>query len=158
MVVENAYLEDIQRIWKENNSGYITYESNQMAIKDKKMKQLVWRENNITMAYAIVYLGKDFCEKDEYPNRIANMPEKVVYIWEIVTDKKYTGKGIANKLMEYIIDQYNDFSIYSCVDLSNIPSFKLHKKNGFKVLYEFEKNENSKSSLHAMMVKNGKEI
>lgn len=26
MVVENAYLEDIQRIWKENNSGYITYE------------------------------------------------------------------------------------------------------------------------------------
>lgn len=47
MVLENAYLEDIQRIWKENNSGYITYESNQMAIKDKKMKQLVLRGNKI---------------------------------------------------------------------------------------------------------------
>ena len=152
MVIENAYLEDIQRIWKENNSGYISYESNQMAVKDEKMKQLVWRENNTTMAYAIVYLGRDFCEKDGYPNRIENMPEKVAYIWEIVTDKRYIGKGIANKLIEHIIDEYKGFSIYSCIDLSNIPSLKLHKKNGFKILYEFEEKDNN-SSLHAMMVK-----
>ena len=33
MIVENQYLEDIQKIWEENNSGYITEESNQMLLK-----------------------------------------------------------------------------------------------------------------------------
>lgn len=59
MVFENDYLDDIRRIWKENNSGYISNESNEKAIKDEGMNQFVWRENNVTMAYAIVYLGKD---------------------------------------------------------------------------------------------------
>ena len=96
MIVENDYLEDIQRIWKENNSGYISYESNQQAITDKNMKQLVWRENEITMAYAILYFGKDFCELEKFPNQIGSIPEKMLYIWEIVTDKKYSGRGIAS--------------------------------------------------------------
>lgn len=26
MIIENKFLDDIQRIWKENNNGYITYE------------------------------------------------------------------------------------------------------------------------------------
>ena len=34
MIVENKYLEDIKRIWKENNSGYITEESNEMLINN----------------------------------------------------------------------------------------------------------------------------
>ena len=33
MIVENKYLEDIKRIWKENNSGYITEESNEMFLQ-----------------------------------------------------------------------------------------------------------------------------
>ena len=36
MIVENAYIDDIQKIWEENNNGYITYKSNQMAVTDKK--------------------------------------------------------------------------------------------------------------------------
>ena len=156
MIIENAYFDDIQKIWKENNNGYITYESNQMAIKDEKMKQFVWRENDITMAYAIVYLGKDFCKKDEYPNQITNMPEKVAYIWEIVTDKNYTGKGIANHLIKYITEKYQDYTIYSCIDLTNIASLKLHEKNGFHILYEFEKRHDDGSiSCHGMMVREG---
>ena len=156
MIVENDYLEDIQRIWKENNSGYISYESNQLAITDKNMHQLVWREDETTMAYVILYLGRDFCEKDEFPNKIVNMPEKVLYIWEIVTDKKYSGRGIANKLMKYITSKYSDFTMYSCIDLTNIASLKLHEKNGFEKLYEFEKMENNINKFHAMMVRNTK--
>ena len=34
MIVENKYFEDIKRIWKENNSGYITEESNETLIKN----------------------------------------------------------------------------------------------------------------------------
>lgn len=151
MVFENDYLDDIRRIWKENNSGYISNESNEKAIKDEGMNQFVWRENNVTMAYAIVYLGKDFCEKDSYPNKIDKMSDKVAYIWEIVTDKKNTGKGIANKLLQYIINKYNNYEIYSCIDLRNIPSLKLHEKNGFKILYEFKGKDNN---MHAMVVKN----
>jgi len=153
MIIRNDYFDDIQRIWKENNNGYITYESNQMAINDDNMLKIVYRENNITMAYAIIYFGKDFCEKDGYPNMIKNMPDKVAYIWEIVTDKNYAGKGIATKLIEYVINNYKDYFIFSCVDLSNISSLKLHTKNGFIPMYEFEENENDYVSVHVMMIR-----
>lgn len=156
MIIENDYIEDIQKIWKENNSGYITYESNQIAINDNSMLKIVYRENNVTMAYAAIYFGKDFCEKEEFPNKIENMPDKVAYIWEIVTDKKYTGKGIATKLLEYIIEKYKDYSIFSCVDLSNISSLKLHEKSGFVPLYKFEEKENNRVSKHVMMIRNTK--
>lgn len=156
MIIENDYFEDIQKIWKENNNGYITYESNQMAINDNNMLKIVYREKKITMAYTTIYFGKDFCDKEEYPNKIENMPDKVAYIWEIVTDKKYAGKGIATKLMEYVINKYKDYTIFSCVDLSNISSLKLHEKNGFVPLYEFEEKENNRVSTHIMMIRNTK--
>ncbi len=151
MVVENSYYEDIQRIWKENNHRYIAYESNIEAINNPNMKQFVWREDNISMAYVIVYEGKDFCEKDKFPNKIANMPEKVAYVWEIVTDKKYAGKGIGSKLLDYIIMKYQDYTLYSCIDITNVPSLKLHEKKGFSVLYQFEKAEKNKTNSHVMM-------
>ena len=153
MIIENEYLDDIQKIWKENNNGYITYESNRIAINDNNILKIVYRENDITMAYAAIYFGKDFCEKEEYPNKIENMPDKVAYIWEIVTDKKYSGKGIATKVMEYVINKYKDYSIFSCIDLSNISSLKLHNKNGFVPLYEFEEKSNDNVSKYVMMIR-----
>ena len=47
MIVENQYLEDIQKIWEENNSGYITEESNQMLLKNDKILKIVYLEENI---------------------------------------------------------------------------------------------------------------
>lgn len=47
MIVENKYLEDIKRIWKENNSGYITKESNEMLIKNNDILKIVYLENEI---------------------------------------------------------------------------------------------------------------
>ena len=154
MIVENQYLKDIQKIWKENNSGYINYESNQKAITDENMTQIVYREDNVTMAYAIVYEGNDFLEKEGFVNKIKDMPKNVIYIWEIVTDKNYTGKGIANKLIKYILEKYKNYTIYSCINKLNIASLKLHEKNGFKILYEFEQKEESKISHNYIMIKN----
>lgn len=153
MIIENDYLDDIQRIWKENNNGYITYKSNQTAINNNDMLKIVYREDDITMAYIIIYFGKDFCEKEEFPNKIENMPDKVAYIWEIVTDKNYAGKGIATKLIEYIINRYRDYSIFSCIDLSNTSSLRLHNKNGFVPLYEFDKKEDNHVSTHVIMMR-----
>ena len=47
MIVENQYLEDIKKIWKENNSGYITEESNQMLLKNEKILKVVYLEENV---------------------------------------------------------------------------------------------------------------
>ena len=47
MIVENQYLEDIQKIWEENNSGYISEESNQMLLKNDKILKIVYLEGNI---------------------------------------------------------------------------------------------------------------
>ena len=153
MIFENEYLDDIRRIWKENNSGYISDESNEKAINDDGMNQFVWRENSKTMAYAIVYCRKDFLEKESFPNKIKNMSDNTAYIWEIVTDKMYTGKGIANKLMQYIINKFENYDLYSCIDLRNIPSLKLHEKNGFEILYEFKGKDNN---MHAILIRKSK--
>ena len=81
------------------------------------------------------------------------MGNKVAYIWEIVTDKNYVGRGIASKLIEYIIDKYKGYEIYSCIDINNYSSLKLHEKYGFYTLYEFEKELENKISMHRMLVK-----
>ena len=47
MIVENQYLEDIQKIWEENNSGYITEESNQMLLSNDKILKIVYLEENV---------------------------------------------------------------------------------------------------------------
>ena len=47
MIVENQYLEDIKKIWKENNSGYISEESNNTLLKNNKILKIVYLEENI---------------------------------------------------------------------------------------------------------------
>ena len=47
MIVENQYLEDIKKIWEENNSGYITEESNQMLLSNDKILQVIYLEENV---------------------------------------------------------------------------------------------------------------
>ena len=51
--------------------------------------------------YIAVYQGNDFCEIEGFPNKIENMTENVVYIWEVVTRKEFMGRGIAKKLLTY---------------------------------------------------------
>ena len=146
MIVENQYLEDIREIWKENNSGYITEESNQMLLNNDKILKIVFLEKNIP---ARIYC----CILEGFPNKIKNIPEKVLYIWEVVTKKDFMGKGIAKKLLNYVLEKFKDYTIYSCIDANNIPSIRLHEKNGFKELYRFLQMENGKTTQHIIFVR-----
>lgn len=148
MIIENDYLEEIQRIWSNNNKGYISYECNQRSIKDKDMLKVVYKEKDSVYGYAVLYFGKDFCDLEGYPNKVINMPEKIAYIWEIVTDINHLKEGVATSILKYIKTKYKGHIIYSCINLSNIPSLKLHSKMDFKTIYEFKGNNNSE---YAMM-------
>lgn len=147
MIIENQYFDEIEKLWKDNNNGYIPYESNKTALKDDEMLKLVYEENGTIMGYCIVYLKKDFCEVEGYPNKIENMPNKVGYIWEIVSDKNHSGKGVATKMLEYVKEKFKGYTFYSCVDLRNTPSLNLNMKNGFEIIYEFEKKDNTKHAI-----------
>ena len=147
MIIENDCLDKIQRIWKQNNRGYIGYECNQRSIKDKEMLKIVYSEKNNVYGYAVLYFKKDFCDLEGYPNKIKNMPNKVAYIWEIITDIKHLRKGVATSILEYIKIKYKGYTIYSCIDLSNIPSLNLHIKIGFKEIYKFKQEDNSEFTM-----------
>ena len=104
--------------------------------------------------YIAVYQGNDFCEIEGFLNKIENMPKNVVYIWEVVTRKEFMGRGIAKKLLAYVLDKFSNYTIYSCINENNIPSIRLHEKYGFKELYKFEEEENKKIKKQIMFVKN----
>ena len=66
-------------------------------------------------------------------------------------------RGIAKKLLAYVLDKFKDYTIYSCIDVNNIPSIRLHEKYGFKELYRFEEEEDDKIKQQIMFVKNNDE-
>lgn len=112
------------------------------------MLKIVYKENDIVCGYAVLYFGKDFCDLEGYPNKIIDIPNKVAYIWEIVTDINHLRKGVATSILKYIKMKFKEYRIYSCINLSNIPSLKFHFKMDFKTIYEFKKDDNSE---YAMM-------
>ena len=148
MIVENKYFKDIKRIWKDNNSGFITEESNEMLINNDDILKIVYLENNVPAGYVAVYSKDDFCKLEDFPDKI-DKKGNVSYIQEIVTDKKYIGKGIASKLIQYVLEKFKEYKIYSCVAKNNITSLKLHEKYGFKEAYQFTKDKEQ-----IMLVKN----
>lgn len=137
MIVENSNYDDIRRLFRNNNADYITEWSNEHGIKDENMLKLVYVEDDVAKGYAIICFDRNFCEVEEYPNNIENMPEKIAYIWEIVVDKNCGRQGIGSSLLKYAIEKYSEYTFYSCIEEENIPSRKLHEKFGFKELYHF---------------------
>lgn len=138
MIIENNNYDDIRKLYVNNNENYITEESNEYGIQDENMLKLVCIEDDITKGYVIICFDKNFCELEEYPNKIKYMPDKVAYIWAILTDKKYAGKGIGSKLLEYAIEKFYDYTFYSCIEEENTASIKLHEKFGFREIYNFK--------------------
>lgn len=68
--------------------------------------------------------------------------------------KKLMGRGIAKKLLAYVLDKFSNYTIYNCINENNIPSIRLHEKNGFKELYRFEEKRDNKIKQQIMFVKN----
>lgn len=138
MIIENNNYDDIRKLYIDNNENYITEESNEYGIQDENMLKLVCIEDEIPKGYAIICFDKNFCKLEEYPNKIKDMPDKIAYIWAILTDKKYAIKGIASKLLKYAIEKFYDYTFYSCIEKENTASIKLHEKFGFKKIYNFK--------------------
>lgn len=137
MIIENDKYDDIRMLFKENNENYITSWSNEYGIENNTMLKLVYNEDDISKGYAIICFDRNFCDIEEYPNKIENMPENIAYIWEILVDKKYAGHGIGSALLKYIIEKFPNHTFYSCIEKENISSIKLHEKFGFKEIYNF---------------------
>ena len=137
MIEENKYIDQIANIWQENNQGYIGYNCNQRSINDNEMLKIVYVEDKIVYGYAVLYFGVEFCELERYPNKIENIPDKVIYIWEMVTSKNHLRQGIGTKIMNYITNKFKGYTIYSCINSSNTPSLRLHSKLGFNPIYDF---------------------
>ena len=155
MIIENDCYDEIRELFINNNDGFITKASNEEGISNHQMLKLLLKEENVAKAYAIICLDRNFCKLDDYPNRIENMPEKVAYVWEIVTNKKYAGKGYASMLMEYAIQKYQGYTFYSCVDENNTASMKLHEKFGFRPIYSFKyEMKKGKFETEVMLVRN----
>ena len=137
MIIENSKYDAIRKLFEENNAGFITKASNDEGIENQSMETFLLEEEGIAKAYAIICFDRNFCELDDYPNQIENMPEKSAYVWEVLTGRNYLGKGYATQLLQYVIQKYPDYTFYSCVDEKNKASMKLHTKFGFQPIYSF---------------------
>lgn len=140
-IVENECLEEIRKIWIENNSGYIGNNCNLRSINDNNMLKVVCKTDADVCGYAVLYFEKDFCELEKYPNYIENMSKKTIYMWEMVTSKNHLKEGVASKIYDYIKTKFNDYTIYAAIDEKNIPSLNLHIKEKFIPIYNFYKED-----------------
>ena len=91
-----------------------------------------------------MYQGNDFCEIEGFPNKIENMPQNVVYIWEVVTRKEFMGRGIAKKLLAYVLDKFNNYTIYSCINVNICHPFAYMKSMVLKNCIDLRKKEITK--------------
>ena len=138
MILENSNYEEIRRLFEENNGNYITKWSNEHGINDTDMLKLLYVDDKgRALGYAIISFDRNFCDVEEYPNKIDNMPDLIGYIWEVLVDKNHGGQGIGSALLEYALNKYPNHTFYSCIEEENIPSRKLHEKLGFKEIYSF---------------------
>lgn len=135
MILENVFLKELKEIFKDNKQDYVWDET---AI-DSDMLKVVFVENNVPLGYAVVYFGKDFIENEGYDISIDNLKDMTAYIFQIITKKGYENRGIATEIITYITKKLEDYEIYSCVDVTNIPSLRCHEKCGFKKIIKFNK-------------------
>lgn len=135
VILENVKLDELAKIFDENNQNYV---SDKNCIFDEKFLKIVAVENNEAIGYITIYLGSDFIQQEEYPIKY-DVKENSIYIWNGITKKGHEGKGVQTQLLTYLKSKYKLYDIYSVVDIKNIASKKMHNKNGFKPILNFNK-------------------
>ena len=134
-IKENIHLDALNIIFDENNQNYIL---DKKCIYDSNFLKVVATEKQEALGYAVLYFGDDFLEKEGFPIKL-DIKGKVIYIWNCVTKKGYENMGVQSKIFTYFINKFNDYEIYSVVDVLNDPSRRLHDKMGFVDVVEFNK-------------------
>jgi len=153
MIVENQYLNELREIWKYNNQNYILDSSNKLSLYSPDMLKMAYVENDIVLGFITVYEGQDFCKKEGFSIKIDDLPEKTIYVWEVITKKGFENRGIATELFKYVINKFAGYTIYSCVEPENSASIALHKKMGFTEFNRFEKYYDEKGLTKYIMLK-----
>lgn len=140
MIKENINLEQVKDIYNSSGKEFISQESNDLAVQNENMKNYLYYENEgdiCALGYVTVYEACDFIQMEEFDVVIDDIDKDSVYIWEIGTRKGYEGRGIATKLLKYVVEKYKGRDIYTCLDEKNVPSIRIHEKVGFKKVKEF---------------------
>lgn len=140
MIKKGEFKEEIKKIYDSSNKQYITSQSNEIARNDKDMAKYVYIDDKTkeVVGYISVYEKSDFIQKEEFDVKLRGVKKNSVYIWEVGTMKGYEGRGIASALVKEVTQIYSKNDIYSCIECENVPSLKIHKKCGFKVVKDFE--------------------
>lgn len=139
MITKNINLEQVKQIYETSDRKHISSQSNDIAISDINISNYLLYEDNITfaLAYISVYEKSDFIIKEEFDVKIDDISKDSVYIWEVGTRKGYEGRGYASKLIQHVIEEYSHRDIYSCIDVENYASVKIHERAGFIRVKEF---------------------
>ena len=134
-IKENVLLNELSFIFDENNQNYIT---DKKCINDETFLKVVAVEDGHALGYAVLYFGKDFLEKEDFPIRV-KVDNKCAYIWNCVTKRGFESRGVQSYIFKYFTERFGDYDIYSVVDVLNKPSQRLHEKFGFEKIGYFEK-------------------
>lgn len=139
MITKNVNLTQVKQIYETSDKKHISSQSNDTAISDMNISNYLYYENNIAfaLAYIAVYEKSDFIIKEEFDVTIDDIKQDSVYIWEVGTRKGYEGRGYASRLIEHVIKEYPKRDIYSCIDVENYASVKIHERAGFRPVKEF---------------------
>lgn len=135
MIVENRYLDELLDIFDNNNKNYVVDRT-----ASQRMPVVVYVKDEEPVGYGVVYIGKDFCEQEEYPITIEEAKDDSVYIWQLVTKQGFENQGIATSIVRYITEKYKDHDIYVSVNINNYASMKCQCKCGFVPIKAFDDN------------------
>ena len=135
IIKENFLLSELENIFEGNNQNFICDKD---CIFDDTFLKVVAVESGHAVGYAVVYIGNDFIQKENYPLDLT-IKKNSAYIWNCVTKKGFENKGIQTEIFNYIKNKFSHLDIYSVIDITNIPTTRLHNKIGFKEVVNFSK-------------------
>lgn len=110
------------------------------AQKIRMLESKVWREEVVNKYDVAMFIRFGWCFVAKDDNKIVGTicsyltRNNEVYICDWVVQKNYRRINIGVILYKRLIRAIKGRSIVSFVDLKNIPSLKLHKKLGFKII------------------------
>lgn len=142
MIEKGNFQREVREIYNTTDKTFISEQSNEEARTEDGMVMYVYRDDKTSEAigYLCVYERPDFIEMEEFPVHLKRIKKNSVYIWEVCTKKGHEGRGIASALLSFVLSEYPNCDVYSCIDDKNAASLKIHERAGFLVLASFKAN------------------
>jgi len=127
-------VDKLKAIFFDNNKNYL---EDVYVLNHKKYKVFYFEENEEILGYISTYYKKDFIKKEHLPIKL-KFKFGDTYIWNMCVKSSAENKGVGSSLIKYVVENSKG-NVYSIVNVTNIPSQKIHEKNKFEKIDEFEK-------------------